>query len=141
MIWSAQLVMLPWSSEASSTTYRFQVPFGAIPSKVDRLTLPEGAGAGAGNGSPAPQLAGRKEPVVSCAASGSCVAASSSSVRLMPETGNEPPASDIGMMFVEAVGEASSTSMSSGNVCESPLITRLTSVIVPDRPLTTQVDG
>ena len=59
----------------------------------------------------------------------------------MPETGKEPPASDIGMMFVEAVGEASSMSMSSGNVCESPLITRLTSVIVPERPLTTQVEG
>jgi hypothetical protein len=58
-MFSDQLVRFPWSSEASSTTYRFQVPLGAIPSKVDRLTLPEGAGAGAGNGSPAPQLAGR----------------------------------------------------------------------------------
>jgi hypothetical protein len=59
----------------------------------------------------------------------------------MPVTGKEPPASDIGMMFVEAVGEASSMSMSSGKVCVSPLITMLTSVIVPVRPVTTQVEG
>ena len=36
-----------------------QVPFGLIPSKVDRLTFPDGAGAGAGKVSPATQLAGR----------------------------------------------------------------------------------
>ncbi len=48
---SDQLVMLPMSSPASSTKYSAQVPFGVPPSKVDRLTLPDGAGAGAGNGS------------------------------------------------------------------------------------------
>ena len=51
VIVSDQLVMLPMSSPASSTRYRLQVPLGAPPSKVDRLTLPDGAGAGAGNGS------------------------------------------------------------------------------------------
>ena len=51
MIDSDQLVRLPMSRAASSTRYRLQVPFGAPPSKVDRLTLPDGAGAGAGNGS------------------------------------------------------------------------------------------
>ena len=58
---SDQLVMSPASLISSSTTYRFQVPFGAIPSKVDRLICPEGAGAGAGNSSvPGPKkLAGR----------------------------------------------------------------------------------
>ena len=59
----------------------------------------------------------------------------------MPERGKEPPALEIGMMFVEAVGEASSTSMSSGNMCVSPVNVRLTSVIVPERPVTMQVDG
>jgi hypothetical protein len=59
----------------------------------------------------------------------------------MPETGKEPPASDIAMMFVEAVGEASRMSMSSGKLWLSPLIFRSTSVIVPVSPLTTQVEG
>src|SRR5262245_2671558 len=59
----------------------------------------------------------------------------------MLQTGYMPPASDIGMMFVEAVGEASSMSMSSGKACVTPLITTLTSVIVPESPVTTQVDG
>jgi hypothetical protein len=54
---------------------------------------------------------------------------------------NEPPASDITVAFVLAVGEASRMSMSSGQVCESPLMLMLTSVIVPERPVTTQVDG
>jgi hypothetical protein len=51
VIVSDQLVMAPMSLISSSTTHRFQVPFGAIPSKVERLTCPEGAGAGAGNSS------------------------------------------------------------------------------------------
>jgi hypothetical protein len=60
VIVSDQLAMLPRSRFASSTTHRFQVPFAAIPSKVDRLTFDDGAGAGAGNGSAAKgQLAGR----------------------------------------------------------------------------------
>jgi hypothetical protein len=47
-----QLVIVPMSTRASSTTYSDQVPFGGPPSKVERLTFPLGAGAGAGNGSP-----------------------------------------------------------------------------------------
>jgi hypothetical protein len=43
-----QPVMLPMSAAASSTRYRFQVPFADRPSKTDRLTFPEGTGAGAG---------------------------------------------------------------------------------------------
>jgi hypothetical protein len=47
-MFNAQLVMFPMSAAASSTRYRFQVPFADSPSKTDRLMLPEGAGAGAG---------------------------------------------------------------------------------------------
>jgi hypothetical protein len=48
VIVSDQLVIEPMSAAASSTKYRFQVPFGASPSKVDRVTAPDGTGAGAG---------------------------------------------------------------------------------------------
>jgi hypothetical protein len=51
VIVSDQLVMLPRSLISSSTTHRFQVPSGVIPSKAERLTCPEGAGAGDGNSS------------------------------------------------------------------------------------------
>jgi hypothetical protein len=44
-------VIEPRSLISSSTTHRFQVPFGTIPSKVERLICPEGVGAGAGNSS------------------------------------------------------------------------------------------
>jgi hypothetical protein len=46
---SDQLAIEPRSLISSSTTHKFQVPFGAIPSKVERLICPEGTGAGAGN--------------------------------------------------------------------------------------------
>jgi hypothetical protein len=49
-----QLAMLPASTQQSSKTYRLQVPFGLVPSKVESATLPLGVGAGAGNGSPSP---------------------------------------------------------------------------------------
>lgn len=48
MMFSAQLAIEPMSAAASSTRYRFQVPFADRPSKTDRLTFPEGTGAGAG---------------------------------------------------------------------------------------------
>jgi hypothetical protein len=60
---------------------------------------------------------------------------------LIALTSFEPPASDITSAFVPAVGETSKMSMSSGQVCVNPVKRRLTSVIVPDRPVTTQVDG
>ena len=138
---SDQLAIEPMSPPASSTRYRLHVPFADIPSNVDRSTFPDGAGAGAGKMSPAIQFAGRYEPDVIWAASGSCVAASSSSVMSTPETSSPPPASDIGITFVAAVGETSRMSMSSGNVCVSPLIVRFRSVIVPLEPETTHVDG
>jgi hypothetical protein len=47
--------MSPESFGSSSTTYRSQVPFGAIPSKVDRFTCPEGVGAGAEKSSGLPR--------------------------------------------------------------------------------------
>jgi hypothetical protein len=40
--------MLPKSNASSSTTNSFHVPFGAVPSKVERFTFPLGVGAGAG---------------------------------------------------------------------------------------------
>jgi hypothetical protein len=49
--------------------------------------------------------------------------------------------SDITVAFVLGVGWASMMSTSSVYVCERPLIDRLTSVIVPVSPETTQFDG
>ena len=51
---SDQLVMSQGSLGSLSTTYRVQVPFGAVPSKVDRLTFPDGVGAGDGKSSGLP---------------------------------------------------------------------------------------
>ncbi len=48
VIVSDQPERLPMSAAASSTRYRFQVPFADRPSKTDRFTFPDGAGAGAG---------------------------------------------------------------------------------------------
>ena len=48
MMSSDQFVIEPESPDASSTRYRFQVPFGVSPSKVERVTAPDGTGAGAG---------------------------------------------------------------------------------------------
>ena len=47
-MFNAQLVIEPESPPASSTRYRFQVPFADSPSKTDRFTFPDGTGAGAG---------------------------------------------------------------------------------------------
>jgi hypothetical protein len=43
-----QLAILPTSINSSSTTKSCQVPFGAVPSKIERLTFPLGVGAGGG---------------------------------------------------------------------------------------------
>ena len=105
---SDQLVMLPWSSPASSRTHKVQVPFGARASKVDRLTFADWVGAGATKPSLASgQLAGRQEPEEIASASGSWLAASSSSTRLAPTIPFAPPASDITVAFVDRrrVGE------------------------------------
>ena len=111
---SDQLVMLPWSSPASSRTHKVQVPFGAIASKVDRLTFADWVGAGATKPSLASgQLAGRQEPEEIASASGSWLAASSSSTRVAPTIPFAPPASDITVAFVDGVGWASMMSMSS----------------------------
>ena len=72
--------------------------------------------------------------------SGSAVAASSSNVRSQLTTSVAPPASDMKIAFCPP-GETSSMSMSSGNVWLRPVIWTFTSVIEPDRPETTQVDG
>jgi hypothetical protein len=77
---------------------------------------------------------------VICAESGSCEAASSSSTTLTPTMSSEPPASDQTFAFWPP-GPTSRMSMSSGHVCEAPLIVMFTSVIVPLEPETTQVDG
>ena len=71
-MFSDQLAIEPMSAAASSTRYRFQVPFADSPSKTDRLTFPDGTGAGAGKVSvPGSKSAGRQEPDVICAESGS----------------------------------------------------------------------
>ena len=111
---SDQLVMLPKSSAVSSSTHKVQVPLAASPSKVDRLTFADWTGAGPGKTSPAAgQLAGRQEPEEIAVASGSWLAASSSSTRLPPTIPFAPPASDITVAFVVGVGWASMTSTSS----------------------------
>ena len=46
---SDQPAIEPMSAAASSTRYRFHVPFAVVPSKTDRLTFPDGTGAGAGH--------------------------------------------------------------------------------------------
>jgi hypothetical protein len=139
---SDQLVIEPMSPARSSCSHSVQVPFAASPSKVDRLTFADWVGAGAGKASlAAGQLAGRQEPEVIAVASGSWLAASSSSTRLSLRRSFDPPASDITVAFVVGVGWASMMSMSSVYVCEMPLIERLTSVIVPLEPETTQFDG
>jgi hypothetical protein len=43
-----QLPVLPVSEGSSSITYRLHAPFGDSPSKIERLTFPEGFGAGGG---------------------------------------------------------------------------------------------
>ena len=119
MIASDQLVIEPMSRLASSRTQSVQVPFGASPSKVDRLTFADWVGAGPGKPSEAAgQLAGRQEPEEIAVASGNWLAASSSSTRLPPTIPFAPPASDITVAFVVGVGEASITSTSSVYVCE-----------------------
>jgi hypothetical protein len=74
------------------------------------------------------------------AESGSCEAASSSRTTLTAATSSEPPASDQTFAFWPP-GPTSRMSMSSGHVWVAPLIVRLRSLIVPDEPETTQVDG
>jgi hypothetical protein len=74
------------------------------------------------------------------AASGSCEAASSSRTTLTASIWSEPPASDHTFAFWPP-GPTSRRSMSSGHGCEAPLITRLRSVIVPEKPEAVQVDG
>ncbi len=74
------------------------------------------------------------------AESGSCAAASSSSVTLTPKMSSEPPASDHTFAFWPP-GPTSSMSMPSGHVCATPLIARSRSVIVPENWEATQVDG
>jgi hypothetical protein len=85
-------------------------------------------------------LAGRKLPEVKPPLSGSGAAASSSSVRSTPLVTVEPPASDMTIAFWPP-GPTSSMSMSSGNVCEIPLMLRFTSVIDAPRPESVQFDG
>ena len=75
-----------------------------------------------------------------CPESGSWEAASSSITTLTPTMSSEPPASDQSFAFWPP-GPTSSMSMSSGHVCETPLKVTLRSVIVPEEPETTQVDG
>ena len=66
---------------------------------------------------------------------------SSSRVRSIALTSFEPPASDITSAFVAGVGDTSRMSMSSGQLCDRPLIFTFTSVIDPVSPETTQADG
>ena len=74
-----------------------------------------------------------------CAESGSWLAASSSRTTLTAAIWSRPP-SDHTFEFWPP-GPTSRMSMSSGHGCEAPLITRLRSVIVPEKPEAVQVDG
>jgi hypothetical protein len=77
---------------------------------------------------------------VICAESGSWLAASSSRTTLTAAMSSEPPASDHTFAFWPP-GPTSRMSMSSGQVWLAPLIVMFRSVIVPEEPETTQVDG
>jgi hypothetical protein len=74
------------------------------------------------------------------AESGSCIAASSSSVRLTPTMSSDPPASDMTIAFWPP-GETSSMSIMSGYVWLKPFSRTSTSLIEPDKPETVQFDG
>ena len=75
-----------------------------------------------------------------CAESGSWFAASSSRTTLTAAMSSEPPASDQTFAFWPP-GPTSNMSMSSGHVCEAPVNVTFRSLIVPQEPETTQVDG
>ena len=116
MLSSHPPAMLPTSEPESSRTKIDQVPFGSVPTNTASAEPPDGAGAGAGNTSvDASTFVGLYVPVVKCVV-GIEIAASSSSVRVMPETSSPPPTSDIIRAF-SPPGPTSRMSMSSGNVC------------------------
>jgi hypothetical protein len=85
----------PASWAVSSTTYRLQTPFGSVPSNANRLTLPLGVGAGAGNTSPLSKFRGWNWPATIAPAFGIPNGAVGSSMRSIPPSSEEPPASDM----------------------------------------------
>ena len=115
MLISHPPVIVPESVPKSSTTYSDHVPFGAVPTKVDRADEPvTGVGAGAGNGSPVPRLVALYVPVTKAAVVMEATA-SSSSVRVTFTASVPPPTSDIITAFCPP-GPTSRISMSLGNV-------------------------
>jgi hypothetical protein len=132
--------MLPASPPASSTMYKFHVPFGLIPLNALRAEPPDGAGAGGGNVSRALTLVGLNVPETSGPASGRLVAAASSSVRVTPLAGLLPPTSDMIIAFCPP-GATSKMSTSSGKAWLKLLKVTVKLLTVPDRPDTLNGDG
>jgi hypothetical protein len=84
--------IVPESGELSSTTNKFQFPFGVVPLKSESiagaLALPAGAGLGNSNAKVGNCRVGLKVPDVNAESKGSELAAESSSVRVKSETEN-----------------------------------------------------
>jgi len=95
--------MVPESGEVSSTTNKFQVPFGSVPLKVERaagaLELPTGAGLGNSKVNVGNCRVGLNVPEVSIESIGSEFAARSSKVSVKSVTGSLvlPPTSLMSM--------------------------------------------
>lgn len=134
-----QLVIDPRSPPASSTTKRFQLPFG-LPAKDDRVGVAcvTEPGPGAGKSSVAPTLVGLNVPVTSVPGK---TAPASLNVILIPLISVPPPASDINTTLVPE-GDCNNISISPGKVCVIPLIvTEATVTPTGGKPLTLMADG
>ena len=131
----------PESCAMSSTTYRLHTPFGSVPSNANRLTFPLAAGAGAGKTSPLSKFRGWNWPATIAPEFGIPVGAVGSSMRSIPPSSEELPASDMNSASCP-VGPTRSMSRSSGHVCVNPTsFTRTPPAMVPVAPLTVIVEG
>ena len=129
----------------SSTTYKLQTPFGAVPPKTEAsVAVPIGGGlmnddgAGAGKLSPAILSVGLYVPETMVA--GTCVGAASSNVSVMLETDWSPPTSESSSMARPA-GLTSSTSTSVAKICWKPLNVTVILSTVLGTPVTLMVEG
>jgi hypothetical protein len=139
--------IVPESGELSSTTNKFQFPFGAVPLKIESaagaLELPAGAGLGKSNDRVGNCRVGWKVPETSVELMGSELAAESSSVSVKSETGNLvfPPTSLISMETWPS-GPANRMSRSLGNVWVNPdNVTVRWLIDCPSKPVIEIVDG
>ncbi len=139
--------MVPESGELSSTTNKFQVPFGSVPlnceSDAGALELPAGAGLGISKDNVGNCRVGLNVPEVNAELMGNELAARSSSVSVKSVTGNlvSPPTSLISMDNCPP-GPANTTFRSLGNECVNPSSVMDKWLMVwKSRPLTEMDEG